>query len=261
MYYNKITRKMKNFLQIFILLISFFGYSQSKNNEQRFSEAIQMYNSGDFQGAVNNYQTILKSGWESSSLYYNLANSHYKLNNIPESIYYYEKALLLNPENEDAKNNLVFANQMTIDAITPLPKTWLKQISDNITRLFSPKTWIFFPILGIFGFVASFLLYYFAEKTILKRIFFSITLVCLIFSIGTYFIADFHQKNIQTEKFAILFDKTIRVFSEPNKHSAEIFTLHEGTKVEIIENLDNWFKIKLADGKTGWVKQEVLKIL
>lgn len=252
---------MKRFIYISVLLFSFLGFSKSQHNEKLFSKATESYNSGNFQEAVDTYMSILNSGFESSSLYYNLANAHYKLNHVAECVYYYEKALMLNPENEDAKNNLVFANQMTIDAITPLPKTWLKRVSDGITKLFLPDTWAVFSILGIFGFVISFLLYYFLEKTIFKRIFFTAMLVSVIFSIGTYFIADFHQNNIEMEKFAILFDKNVRVFSEPNAYSSEVFSLHEGTKVEITENLNDWVKIKLADGKTGWVKQSVLKTL
>lgn len=250
---------MKNILYISILFISFSVFSQ--NNDVLFSKATENYNSGKFQEAVENYISILKSGFESSALYYNLANAHYKLNHVPESIYYYEKALKLNPENEDAKNNLVFANQMTIDAITPLPKTWFKNLSNSITSLFSLDMWAIISILGIFAFVISFLLYYFLDKTIYKRIFFTTMLVAIIGSIGTYFIADFHKNNIEGEKFAILFDKTVRVFSEPNAYSTEVFSLHEGTKVEIIESLNDWVKIKLADGKIGWAKESTLRFL
>lgn len=88
---------MKNILYISILFISLSGFSQ--NNDVLFSKATENYNSGKFQEAVENYMSILKSGFESSALYYNLANAHYKLNHVPESIYYYEKALKLNPEN------------------------------------------------------------------------------------------------------------------------------------------------------------------
>lgn len=252
---------MKNTLTITFLFIALSVFSQSESNKTLFSEATKDYNSGNFQKAIENYMSILKSGFESSALHYNLANAHYKLNHVPESIYYYEKALELNPDNEDAKNNLVFANQMTVDAITPLPKTWIKNFSDSVTQLFSLNTWSFLSIVGVFAFVISFLLYYFIAKTLFKRIFFVAMLGTLIFTFGTYFIADFHRKHIESEKFAILFDKNVRVFSEPNAYSTEIFSLHEGTKVEITENLNDWVKIKLADGKIGWVKESTLKIL
>lgn len=150
---------------------------------------------------------------------------------------------------------------MTIDAITPLPKTWFKNLSNSITSLFSLDMWAIISILGIFAFVISFLLYYFLDKAIYKRIFFTTMLVAIIGSIGTYFIADFHKNNIEGEKFAILFDKTVRVFSEPNAYSTEVFSLHEGTKVEIIESLNDWVKIKLADGKIGWAKESTLRFL
>lgn len=252
---------MKNSLVIVFTLLSFVGFSQAEANETLFSEATENYNSGDFQGAIDKYVSILKSGSESSSLYYNLANAHYKLNQLPESIYYYEKSLMLNPNNEDAKNNLIFAQQMVIDNIVPLPKTWFKELSDSFTGLFSLNTWAIISILSVWGVVVSFLLYYFLQATILKRIFFVLTLGMLVVGVGTYFIADFHKKNIEDQKYAILFDKTVRIFSEPNSYSSEAFTLHEGTKVKIIEKLDDWVKIKLADGKEGWMKETSLRTL
>lgn len=251
---------MKNIFY-FILFFNIFSDFSSSNNEMLFSKANQYYNQGKFEEAIDNYMQILASGEESSSLFYNLANAHYKLNHVPESIYYYEKSLALNPENEDATNNLAFANQMTIDAITPLPKTWIQNFSNTITTIFSPNTWAILSILGVFFFVISFLLYYFSEKTGIKRIFFTAMLATLIFTIGTYFIADFHWKNTQNEKFAIIFDKNIRVLSEPNNHSNELFLLHEGTKIKVLESLNSWVKIKLADGKTGWINENSIKII
>ncbi|WP_042008624.1 tetratricopeptide repeat protein [Capnocytophaga canis] len=257
---------MKNTMKLrYILNISFFilglGTSLAQDNEKLFSKATESYNTNDFKGAIESYMSILDSGYESSELYYNLGNAHYKLNQVGKSIYYYEKALKLNPDNEDARNNLVFANQMTVDVITPLPKTWYTQLSNRITSLFSLSTWAIFPILSVFAFVICFLIYFFTPSTILKRIFFTLTLVCIVTAVGTYFIANFHYKNYVNEKYAILFEKTIRVFAEPNAYSSEVFILHEGTKVEIIETLNEWIKIRLADGKIGWVKENVLRVL
>ena len=194
-------------------------------------------------------------------MYYNLGNTYYKLNNVPESIYYYEKALQLDPENADAKNNLIFANQMKVDAITPLPKTWVRQLSDGIVGLFSAHTWAVLSIIGVFAFVLSFLLYYFVERTALKRTFFSLMLVFLFFAVGSYTLAHFCHKQVSQTQYAILFDKTVRVFSDANAYSSEVMQLHEGTKVEIIEDAKDWVKIRLVNGKTGWTKVSSLRKL
>ena len=86
-------------------------------------------------------------------------------------------------------------------------------------------------------------------------------LFTVIFTAGTYFIANTHKNRVENEKFAILFDKTVRLFAEPNTYSTEVASLHEGTKVEIIEQQNDWLKVKLANGKIGWTKESVLKII
>ncbi len=249
---------MKYLITLICLAIATIGWGQDQDN---FDKATTLYQKGDYSQAAAVYSSILKSGKESSALYYNLGNTYYKLNNVPESIYYYEKALQLDPENADAKNNLIFANQMKVDAITPLPKTWVRQLSDGIVGLFSAHTWAVLSIIGVFAFVLSFLLYYFVERTALKRTFFSLMLVFLFFAIGSYTLAHFCHKQVSQTQYAILFDKTVRVFSDANAYSSEVMQLHEGTKVEIIEDAKDWVKIRLVNGKIGWTKVSSLRKL
>ena len=249
---------MKYLITLICLAIATIGWGQDQDN---FDKATTLYQKGDYTQAAAVYSSILKSGKESSALYYNLGNTYYKLNNVPESIYYYEKALQLDPENADAKNNLIFANQMKVDAITPLPKTWVRQLSDGIVGLFSAHTWAVLSIIGVFAFVLSFLLYYFVGRTALKRTFFSLMLAFLFFAIGSYTLAHFCHKQVSQTQYAILFDKTVRVFSDANAYSSEVMQLHEGTKVEIIEDAKDWVKIRLVNGKTGWTKVNSLRKL
>ena len=249
---------MKYLITLICLAIATIGRGQDQDN---FDKATTLYQKGDYTQAAAVYSSILKSGKESSALYYNLGNTYYKLNNVPESIYYYEKALQLDPENADAKNNLIFANQMKVDAITPLPKTWVRQLSDGIVGLFRAHTWAVLSIIGVFAFVLNFLLYYFVERTGLKRTFFSLMLVFLFFAIGSYTLAHFCHKQVSQTQYAILFDKTVRVFSDANAYSSEVMQLHEGTKVEIIEDAKDWVKIRLVNGKTGWTKVNSLRKL
>ena len=249
---------MKYLITLICLAIATIGWGQDQDN---FDKATTLYQKGDYTQAAAVYSSILKSGKESSALYYNLGNTYYKLNNVPESIYYYEKALQLDPENADAKNNLIFANQMKVDAITPLPKTWVRQLSDGIVGLFSAHTWAVLSIIGVFAFMLSFLLYYFVERTALKRTFFSLMLVFLFFAVGSYTLAHFCHKQVSQTQYAILCDKTVRVFSDANAYSSEVMQLHEGTKVEIIEDAKDWVKIRLVNGKTGWTKVSCLRKL
>lgn len=246
------------FIYITIILSGLFGFAQ---NDNKFEKANSLYNNGKYAEAVDLYRSILDSGVHSSELYYNLANAHYKLNNIAPSIYYYEKALQLDPNDNDIKNNLVFANNMTIDDIDVVPEAALTRLINNISNYLSFDGWARTTIIFIFLFVILFLVYYFAFSSMRKRMAFITSIAFLILACITLSLA-FHKYSLdKKDRPAIVFAAESKVKSEPNSRSEESFELHEGTKVQILDTVNDWKKIKLADGKTGWMVSGDLKAL
>jgi len=247
---------MKKTLYILALLLSSVLIAQ---NKQLFEQGNSLYNQGKYSEAINKYGAILDTKNHSAELYYNLANAHYKLNHIAASIYYYEKALLLNPDDADIQNNILFARNMTIDAIDAIPNAGFSEFIKNIANRFSFDTWAIGAIVLVFCFVILFVIYYFSYSTLIKRLtFISSLLILLVFVFSLIF--AFHKFNIEkANKPAIVFAQETIVKSDPNLKSDEVFRLHEGTKVQVLEDYDNWQKIKLIDGKTGWVISEDIK--
>lgn len=246
-------------LYILFLLISGVVCSQSEN--ELFTKANAFYKEGAYQKAIELYEQIEASNKVSSELYYNLGNCYYKLNKVAPTIYNYEKALQLNPINEDALNNLVFAKRLTLDRIEELPKTVLQRFSKNYLQKISYNGWAMIAIL--FSFLASilFLAFYFANISSRKRLFFVASMFSFLLLAVTLFVAYnqhiISKKNVQ----AIVFTSEVSVQSEPTKNADEVFTLHEGTKVKIIDSVDDWNKIQLADGKIGWLLSSNVKKL
>jgi tetratricopeptide (TPR) repeat protein len=234
--------------------------SMAQNNTL-FEQGNELYNEGDYNEAIIKYKSVLESGEHSAELYFNLGNAYYKLNNIAPSIYYYEKALQLAPKDKDILNNIAFARNMTIDAINTVPDVGLSKLIKNTTNMFSFDTWAKVSVSFIFLFVILFLSYYFSYTTLKKRLAFigsiaSIVLACTSLSFA------YHKFNlVQNDKPAIVFVKESQIKSEPNLRSNEAFKLHEGTKVQILDTLNNWKKIKLADGKIGWIVSSDIKAL
>ena len=228
-------------------------------NNKLFDDANELYNEGKYQEAINNYLKIINSNEHSASVYFNLGNSYYKLNQVAPSIYYYEKALILSPNDSAIKNNLLYAQNMTVDSIEILPQTGFTKLIQNVIDKLSYHTWAILSIIFIFLFVAAFLFYYFSVYQNKKRMFFIISIVSFIISITSFFFA-FKQNNfIEKKNPAIVFAKEISVNSEPNNRSEEVFVLHEGTKVNVEEKMGDWEKIKLVDGKIGWVPSSEIK--
>ncbi|MFI2741518.1 tetratricopeptide repeat protein [Zhouia sp. PK063] len=247
---------MKKLLSIVFVFVAYFSFAQ---NDTLFTKANTAYNNAKYQDAINDYLQINKNGVESAELYFNLGNAYYKINKIAPSIYYYQKALKLDPGNQDIKNNLAFANNMTIDAIDANPDSGLSASANKLIGTFTYNTWGIIAIVFIFGFIALFLLYYFTGHHTKKRIFFATGIIALLLCIISVCFG-FHEKSeVKSNRQAIIFQKEVAVKAEPNNHSSEAFTLHEGTKVKITSSLNNWRQIELADGKTGWLTQSTIK--
>ena len=249
---------MKRVLYILAFLFSVVVFPQ---NEIAFEQANTLYNQGKYAEAIDKYTIILDTGNHSTELYFNLANAHYKLNNIAPSIYYYEKALILSPNDEEIKNNMAFAKNMTIDAIDVIPETGWSKFVKSTTNIMSFDAWAKASVAFVFCFVILFLIYYFAYSTLNKRLAFISSLTSLLLLCISLVFA-FHKFNIDKKnKPAIVFAQESKVKSEPNSRSEESFRLHEGTKVQVLDTVNNWKKIKLAGGKTGWVVTEDIKLL
>lgn len=224
-----------------------------------FEKANKAYRNAYYEEALSAYHQIDSLGWQSSDLYYNLGNTYYKLNQIAPSIFYFEKALLLDPNNEDIKQNLAFAQRMTIDAFESLPKSIFQKFNESIIYPVNHNIWARISIVFAFMVGIFFLFYYFSQNTNKKRLFFTISLVSIgLFLMSMSFVIKakhFHNHN----KPAIVFSSKVSVKSEPNTSASEAFELHEGTKIHILETIDHWHKIKLVDGKIGWLKNESLQ--
>lgn len=248
---------MKHLIYIFL----FFSGSLFAQSEVLFDEAAKAYSEGNYQRAIDNYEQILENGETSAALYFNLGNAHYQLDHVAESIYFYEKALQLKPNDPAILNNLKFSQQKTIDAIESLPKTGMGKIFEDMLSFLSYDGWAWVAVVGSLLFALFFLAYYFSKTPFRKRMFFIPAMICLFIGLGSFIFANLRLENTKNRQFAIIFAAEAQVKSAPNQGSELVFLLHEGTKVRVMEDFGEWYEIQLPDGKSGWLqKQEVRKL-
>jgi len=248
---------MKKFLLIISILFSLVSYSQSSN--ELFSNANKLYKNGAYNKAIALYLSIEEQGLESGDLYFNLGNCYYKLDKVAPSIYYYEKALKINPMHQDANVNLTFAKRMTIDVIEELPRTFLQRFSESIIQKLPFDVWAIIAVFASFLMASLFLIYRYSSSSKKKLLYFNSTILSFIIMILSLVFAFKNHEIIETNRIAIIFSAKTEIKNAPTASSDDIIELHEGTKVLILDELDNWKKIKLADGKIGWLLSEDLK--
>ena len=174
---------MKNIL---FLLLMIANVVVAQNVDTLFVSANKLYRNGAFEEAIKKYKKIESQDTVSSELYLNLGNAYYKLNKVGPSIFYYEKALKLDPLNVDVKNNLIFAKRLALDNIEEVPKTVFQRINKNYLQKLSYNDWAIVVVVLSFSSAIFFLLFYFGYSSTRKRLYFTtsgISLLLLIFSI------------------------------------------------------------------------------
>ena len=245
---------MKNILYLFLLISQVF-FAQG-----RFESANALYQKGQYKEAAQVYENIIKEDkLHSAELYFNLGNCYYKLNQVAPSIYNYEKALVLKPNDPETLNNLKFAKKLTIDEIKEVPKVGFAKMIQNFTSIFDYNTWAKISVVLGFVFLLSFIGYYFSNATLVKRIYFVGMFVILIAFALSISAGMSEKSHFDNDRVAIVFSELSQVRNEPQKSGNGIILLHEGAKVYVLESIAGWKKIELTDGTQGWIDSSTIK--
>lgn len=243
-------------LLIFLLFTSVTVFSQNG-----FDQGNTFYRNEKYKEAAQAYEQVLKSGKESAEVYFNLANSYYKLNQVAPAVYNYEKALQMKPGDSDIRNNLDFAHKMMIDEVKEVPRVGFRKIISDFTSMFNYNQWAWIAVFFAVFSALAFAVYYFSRVAVYKRIFFIgmfafVFLMCL--SISS---AAFERGRSRSERPAIVFSGIATVKSEPRNSGGDVAALHEGTKVYIQESLESWNRVTLPDGNDGWIESSAIREL
>lgn len=244
---------MKNLVYIFLFITSFV-FAQSG-----FEKGNVLYQKGQYEQAIQAYESVLDNHKQSAELYFNLGNCYYKLNKVAPSIYNFEKALVLAPEDLDITNNLKFAQKLTIDAVKEVPKVGFAKLVRDFTGMHHFNTWAWISVVFGLLFLGFFIGYYFSPSSVSKRIFFFGMFVWIVFLLVSVGAGIFEKNHFLNERPAIVFADVTEVKSEPQKASPATFVIHEGTKVFVQETLGKWKKIQLTDGTEGWMESEAIR--
>ncbi|MEI7662227.1 MAG: tetratricopeptide repeat protein [Bacteroidota bacterium] len=243
---------MKYFIATLLLLItSLTGYSLGQM--ENIIKANKAYSAGSFTTAADLYNKVVTAGYEAPELFYNLGNTYFKMNDYSHAILWYERAKRLDPGNEDIDFNLNVANTKISDKIEPLPELFYKRWFNAMVQLFSVDSWATFGILFFIAGLLGGVLYMASHILILRKAGFWSAFGFIFLSVFTLMMAWSSFSFTKSTAQAIVFAPTITVKSSPDEKSTDLFVVHEGTKVRLIDNINGWFEIKIANGSVGWL--------
>lgn len=245
-----------------VFLIQFFiavACVAQTTPEEYVRQADQAFAENKYNQAIDDYKKVVEMGFESPGLYYSLGNACYRVNNFPAAILYYEKSLKLEPGNEDLAFNLKVARSKIVDKIAPLPQPFYERVWLNAQKLFTIDGWAVLIIILVTLVLCCAALFLITTKQWVRKTVFWLGFLILVGCLSSSMISAMAYRNAISRQEAIIFDPSVAAKSSPEENSTDIFVLHEGTKVEIQDQIGEWYEIRIADGNSGWVKSKVLQ--
>ena len=223
--------------------------------EELWSSANEAYNNAEYATALERYNAILDRGLHSAALYYNLANTYFKTEQLGSAILYYNRALRITPADEDIRHNMEYAEQMTKDSIEEIPEfiltTWVRAVRGAL----SSTAWSVISLILLAAALAMALFYLLAQRLTLRKMgFYTMVIAALLFILTSLF-AWSEREMIVNSKEAIIMSSAVSIKSSPDRAATELFVLHEGTKVSIGHEIADWAEVRISDGRKGWVEQ------
>ncbi|MBO4672977.1 MAG: tetratricopeptide repeat protein [Bacteroidaceae bacterium] len=251
---------MRTFRKVFLLVG--FSFSFLASFAATKAEADAFYEKEQYRDAAAAYEQVLKQEGVAAEVYYNLGNCYYKLDEIPLAVLNYERAYLLDPGDGDIRANLALARGKTIDKVVPPSEMFFVTWWRDLTHCMSMKTW---TILGIVAFILMLigvLVYMFVSQLTVRKIGVYGAMGLLVVVIIANLAAVSQHIDQTHRSTAIIMAPAITVKSSPSNTSTDLFLIHEGSKVEILDgSMKEWMEVKFEEGKQGWIPVSALEVI
>lgn len=250
---------MKKLTIIFVSVLAITVSGQTY--KALFDRANQFYKEAEFNEAIEDYRQILSMGYESAPVYFNLGNAYYRTGRLGEAILNYERALRLDPSNDEIQHNLKIANSETVDEVESLPPLFIFEWWEYAVSLHSVNGWTVFAFICYALFIALITWFFITRDPSRKRLAFFIAVPVLVITILSSALLYARIDRDINKKYAVVTAIETTAKSSPDLNSQDAFVIHEGLKVKVEDKLEEWYKIRLNDGKVGWIENESAEII
>lgn len=230
-------------------------------NQELYEAGNKYYMSQQYQNAIEKYELLIKDNVKSYELYFNLGNAYYKTGNFAASILNYERAKKIKSNDEDLIMNLALANQNTVDKIEPAPKVFYEKWWDDYLQEQTADKRSLIGIGLIWLAVIIGCIYIFSRNFSIKRASFFISFIVLFSGLFFIYVASKQNASDSASQEALIYKPSAYVKGSPDEKGTNLFMLHAGTKIEVIDELQGWKKIRIPNGNVGWVQSTDVEII
>lgn len=223
------------------------------------AEAGALYRKAQYGAAIAVYDSLARMGYADARLYYNLGNARFKRGELALGRLWYERALRLDPGDADTRRNIDIISSRLADRVEPVPQLflirWWIDCRDGATAkgLFLAGAALFAGVLCIAVVYAWWPLLWLRRLSFIAG---SALAALWLLSLALFF--D-RLSDDASRSEAVIMAGSVTAKSSPDRSGVDAFTIHEGLKVEIRDTYDQWRKIRLPDGKLGWIPAGALE--
>ena len=258
----KIGFKTMNVHKVFIINCLFFIFIHkivAADAQQVFKEANAAYAAANYSLAVEKYEAILNEKVFSKELYYNLANSYYRLNKTGKAVLNYERALRLAPADGDIKNNLSIAKSRIVEDIEPISNVFIVRWWRILRGGMSADGWSVWGIMFLWVGIAGIALWLLSTERLMKKRGFLTGVVLIPLSILPFLLARDAQLESSIDYMGVITATESPFRSSPDANAAPVAILHEGIKIQILDKIAQLVKVRLPNGEEGWVEEGAIE--
>ena len=223
--------------------------------------AEQNFRDGQYPMAVANYLSVVEKGEHSSEIYYNLGCAYFQQNQIGKAVLNFARAEALNPEDADVQYNMELALAKTKDKIEPSDKFIIARWFESLARTQNSTGWAITALVMLIIAATAVVLWLITEKLSLRKIGFFTGLVAIIIFLIALISGNSAINRENSNAQAVIINNAVSVKSSPATGGKDIFILHEGTQLEVLQTLDDWSEIRLQDGNRGWLQTSAIEKL
>ncbi|MCF0176059.1 MAG: BatD family protein [Bacteroidales bacterium] len=234
----------------------------TRDNESLWEAGVQAYADGSWEEARSCWQAIADNGMESAALYCNIADTWFQERNYARAVLNYERALKLNPSHDDARHNIKVAASFVQDKIDPVPEFFFKSWMRAACYSLSSDVWAVMGLVMLAALAAMLALFFIGSSSGIRKTGFFCAIAAFVLMLACVCFASWQKSDYEATDKAIVTASVVSAKSSPAEGtSKDLFVLHEGTKVTIMETMGEWIRINLADGRQGWLPARSVEVI
>lgn len=247
---------------VLLLCLLPLGGHAAENPDSLWASGTRAYSAGLWAEAGKAWMLIEESGLTSPELYCNIGDAFYKGGDIAHAILYYERALKADPSYGTARHNLSLASNQVQDKIELLPEFFLKDWARKSGWLLSSNAWAALFLLLLAAGLSLLLVFALSRSQAWRKTGFFAGIVLLLFSFGALGFSLWQRRAASSADRAVIVRPVVTARSSPGgSDSKDLFVLHEGTVVRLLDQLGKWYNVELSDGRQGWLEAVFFEII